>query len=192
MKTRYRPAVSDVLVLHALDLLSPYAGMTALDPSMIEHLTEGERRTAEAPAKRAEQGLPAAGFRASSKLKEGDAPTVILEAASEWQADRIVFGSHGRGAADPLMLGGVSLPIARHAPRSVEIVRGRFPAPSRKRRRQPGVRGPWLAGRSGITVCALLPCLLALPVLQPSKEVLKNNNLKRGAALRPGGKCLVS
>jgi nucleotide-binding universal stress UspA family protein len=123
VKTRYRPADSEVLILHALDLLSPYAGMTALDPSTIEHLLEGERGAAEALVNRAEKELRAAGFRVSSALKDGDARTAILETASRWQADRVVVGSHGRGTMERLMLGSVSLAIARHAPCSVEIVR---------------------------------------------------------------------
>lgn len=123
VKTRYKPAGSEVLIVHALDLLSPYAGLTALDPSAVAELIEGERRTAEALLKRAEEELRAAGFQVTWKLQEGDPRAVILETASEWQADRIVIGSHGKGAVERLMVGSVSLAILRHAHCSVEIVR---------------------------------------------------------------------
>ncbi len=124
VKARYKPGDSEVLVLHALDMLSPYAGMTALDPSAIERIFEAERSSGEALLKRAEAELHAAGFRTTSQLQEGEARNVILEVANEWKADRVVVGSHGRSGLQRFMLGSVSLAIARHAPCSVEIVRG--------------------------------------------------------------------
>jgi nucleotide-binding universal stress UspA family protein len=123
VKAQYKPADCEVLLFHALDLLSPFAGMTALDPAAIEHLVEGERRAAEAMLERAESELRGAGFRTSSRLEEGEARNLILQAAAEWHADRIVVGSHGRGGLERFMLGSVSLAIARHAPCSVEIIR---------------------------------------------------------------------
>lgn len=123
VKAQYKPADCEVLVLHALDMLSPYAGMTALDPSALKRVFEGERRVAEVLLERVEEELRAAGFLVSSTLRMGEARNVILEVASKWQADQIVIGSHGRGGFERLMLGSVSLAVARHSPCSVEIVR---------------------------------------------------------------------
>jgi nucleotide-binding universal stress UspA family protein len=58
-------------------------------------------------------------------------PNVILDnprhalprAASEWKADLIVMGSHGRGAVGRLLLGSTAQAVLRHAECSVEIVR---------------------------------------------------------------------
>lgn len=124
VKTQYKPADSEVMVLHAMDLLSPYAGMTALDPSALERISEAERRSGEALVKQAEAELRDAGFRTASRVEDGEARNAILKVASEWHADRVVVGSRGRGGLQRFMLGSVSLAMARHAPCSVEIVRG--------------------------------------------------------------------
>jgi nucleotide-binding universal stress UspA family protein len=63
----------------------------------------------------------------------GVTPTVILDnprhalprAASEWKADLIVMGSHGRGTVGRLLLGSTAQAVLRHAECSVEIVRPR-------------------------------------------------------------------
>jgi len=47
----------------------------------------------------------------------------IPRAASEWKADLIVMGSHGRGAFGRLLVGSTVQAVLRHAPCSVEIVR---------------------------------------------------------------------
>jgi len=47
----------------------------------------------------------------------------IPRAASEWKADMIVMGSHGRGAFGRLLVGSTVQAVLRHAPCSVEIVR---------------------------------------------------------------------
>jgi nucleotide-binding universal stress UspA family protein len=51
----------------------------------------------------------------------------IPRAASEWKADLIVMGSHGRGAFGRLLVGSTAQAVLRHAPCSVEIVRQRQP-----------------------------------------------------------------
>jgi nucleotide-binding universal stress UspA family protein len=47
----------------------------------------------------------------------------IPKAASEWKADLIVMGSHGRGAFVRLLMGSTAQAVLRHAGCSVEIVR---------------------------------------------------------------------
>lgn len=51
----------------------------------------------------------------------------IPKAASEWKADLIMMGSHGRGAFGRLLVGSTVQAVLRHAPCSVEIVRQRQP-----------------------------------------------------------------
>jgi nucleotide-binding universal stress UspA family protein len=67
--------------------------------------------------------LRAAGFTATSSVRNGDAREVILDGVKEWHADLVVLGSHGRKGIDRLLLGSVSDTVARHAACSVEIVR---------------------------------------------------------------------
>jgi len=48
---------------------------------------------------------------------------MIIESATNWGADLIVVGSHGRGFWGRVMLGSVSDAILHHAPCSVLVVR---------------------------------------------------------------------
>jgi nucleotide-binding universal stress UspA family protein len=48
---------------------------------------------------------------------------VILHEASQWDADLIVLGSHGRGAFDRMIMGSVAEAVAFHTTCSVEVIR---------------------------------------------------------------------
>ncbi len=67
--------------------------------------------------------LTAAGFSVTTSVVIGDARNLILDAATEWNADLIILGSHGRTGLGRFFLGSVSEAVARHAPCSVQIVR---------------------------------------------------------------------
>ena len=67
--------------------------------------------------------LRAAGFSTTMSVGDGDARQAILDCASEWRADLVVLGSHGKSGFDRLILGSVSESVARQAPCSVEVVR---------------------------------------------------------------------
>ena len=67
--------------------------------------------------------LRVAGFKAEGVVKKGKVRETILENATEWEADLIVLGSHGRKGVKRFLLGSVAESVARHAPCSVEIVR---------------------------------------------------------------------
>jgi nucleotide-binding universal stress UspA family protein len=69
------------------------------------------------------QELCCSGFNAKGTVEKGDAREIILANASEWPADLVVVGSHGRRNLKRLLLGSVAESVARHAPCSVEIVR---------------------------------------------------------------------
>lgn len=53
----------------------------------------------------------------------GNAAEALMKAASKAEADFIVVGSRGRGAAASMLLGSVSATLAREAPCDVIIVR---------------------------------------------------------------------
>jgi nucleotide-binding universal stress UspA family protein len=67
------------------------------------------------------------------KTLEGLPQEVIIEEATDWEADLIVLGSHGRGPRSQGLLGSVASSVAAEAPCAVEIVRlGKRAAHSRK------------------------------------------------------------
>jgi nucleotide-binding universal stress UspA family protein len=57
------------------------------------------------------------------EVREGSPAAEIIESATEWPADKIFIGSHGKGAVTHNLLGSVSHRVANHSPCSVEIVR---------------------------------------------------------------------
>jgi nucleotide-binding universal stress UspA family protein len=72
---------------------------------------------------RAAAALKAAGFNAKGRVVEAETRSGILDLASEWHADLIVLGSHGRKGLQRFMLGSVAESVARGAYCSVLIVR---------------------------------------------------------------------
>jgi nucleotide-binding universal stress UspA family protein len=66
--------------------------------------------------------LPNAG-EIQTDVELGTPARSIVEAATEWGADLIVMGSHGRGFWQRMYLGSVSNSVTHHAPCSVLIVR---------------------------------------------------------------------
>jgi nucleotide-binding universal stress UspA family protein len=83
---------------------------------------------------RAERALRAAGLEVSTEIRHGDPVGELISAAKAWDANCIVAGSHGLGHmgrpdTPPAGLGDVAGALARRAPLSIEIVRGR-PAPA--------------------------------------------------------------
>ena len=59
----------------------------------------------------------------TTQVLEGFVVDKILEAASDWSADLVVLGSHGRRGLTRFLLGSVSESVASHASSSVRIVR---------------------------------------------------------------------
>lgn len=59
----------------------------------------------------------------STEVVMGSPNRIIVDTATEWGADLIVVGSHGRGFWGRVMLGSVSDAVLHHAPCSVLVVR---------------------------------------------------------------------
>ena len=57
-----------------------------------------------------------AGISLTTTLFEGDAVTRILDRATDWNADLIVMGTHGRSGFERLLLGSVAEKVLRKAP----------------------------------------------------------------------------
>jgi nucleotide-binding universal stress UspA family protein len=91
-------------------------------------MEEGRRQqTAEAAqlTNRVAGVLRKAGLEVDSAIREADPRSAIVDEASEWGADLIVMGSHGRTGLKRLLLGSVAGSVVSHAPCSVEVVRTR-------------------------------------------------------------------
>jgi nucleotide-binding universal stress UspA family protein len=97
-----------------------------MEPAYTQELAavlEDDRKQANECAARATERLRRAGFQVDARVAENEVRTAILDIASEWQADLIVIGSHGRKGLSRFLLGSVAESVARHARCSVWIVR---------------------------------------------------------------------
>lgn len=116
-----RPQDSEVLIMYVVEpvvIAAPPQMAAGYYPEL-----EDQVRQAQVFVERATKTLSSAGFKTSTSIAEGDAKSVILDQATEWHAELIVLGSHGRKGLQRFLLGSVSDAVARHAPCSVLIVR---------------------------------------------------------------------
>jgi nucleotide-binding universal stress UspA family protein len=126
--SQFAPQHADVQVLHVdewpkgLPTSMAFAEGAEAANSILS-LHELRRHDAASLVAGAARQLRTAGFTTTTAVREGDARQAIVDCASEWHADVIVLGSHGKRGLDRLILGSVSDGVARHAPCSVEIVR---------------------------------------------------------------------
>lgn len=130
---RFRPEHTEVRVLHAVEWLKdlPDSFTFGVGPTYARDIVERRRKTtqeSEALVARVSARLRTAGFETSTVTPDADARHAIVEEATDWPADLIVIGSHGRRGLDRLFLGSVAESVMRHAPCSVEIVRDPHPA----------------------------------------------------------------
>jgi nucleotide-binding universal stress UspA family protein len=88
-----------------------------------EEVLEEQLKEAEKSAGHAAEALKAAGYKARTRVVEGETRSGILDVAAEWRADLIVLGSHGRKGLQRFLLGSVAESVARNAFCSVLIVR---------------------------------------------------------------------
>jgi nucleotide-binding universal stress UspA family protein len=126
--TQFRPADAEVRVFNAVDWVSdmPSSYMFAQGATCEQDLLasrDGSFKKAEQLVGQVAHRLAEAGFKATTTTPERDPRRGIIDCATEWKADLIVMGSHGRRGLDRLLLGSVAEAVLRHAPCSVEIVR---------------------------------------------------------------------
>lgn len=100
------------------------AGQVAGYPASFAPELEAETRHAREVVDKAAQELRRAGLKAEAAVESGNPKSVIIDTAAQWNADLIVVGAHGRSALERFLIGSVSEAVARHAPCSVEIIRG--------------------------------------------------------------------
>jgi len=102
--------------------------MTAIDPFFFTKaplaLAEA-KKDAQSTLNESAENLQKSGLKLRTEILLENPRHGIPRAASEWGADLIVMGSHGRGAFGRLLVGSTVQAVLRHAPCSVEIVRQR-------------------------------------------------------------------
>lgn len=115
--------ILSVVELEAAWFRTPYPPY--LDPKAMEELRENAMKRAQEAVMAAElivtnAGLPATG---TVVVPSASCKEMIINEATQWGADLIVVGSHGRRAASRFLIGSVSEAVALHANSSVEIIR---------------------------------------------------------------------
>jgi len=112
-----RPQGTEVRVLSVADLPLLIPTLYAVD------FRRESLKNAQEVVHQAEQPLIKAGYKVEAAVEEGDPKAKIVEEATNWHADLIVVGSHGRKGVDRFLMGSVSDAVSRHAPCSVQVVR---------------------------------------------------------------------
>ena len=72
---------------------------------------------------RDERRFEEAGFTVEKHVREGDPAQVLIDVATENDADLIVVGARGNTGLQRFMLGGVAGKLSHHSPQSLLIVR---------------------------------------------------------------------
>jgi nucleotide-binding universal stress UspA family protein len=123
---QFQPQGHEVRVVHVVEppplLLSREMG--GYEPRL-EEMLQRQIQEAETLVRKTAGVLERKGFAVTTNVEQGEPRSRILDIASEWQADIIVLGCHGRKGLERFLMGSVSERVAHHAPCSVQIVRGR-------------------------------------------------------------------
>jgi nucleotide-binding universal stress UspA family protein len=119
-----KPQGAEVRVLHVIEPIPVYPdGQAWAYDSEYTAVSQEQRKEAEGLVARTSQTLRDAGLKVTTAIEEGNPKVVIIDSATEWPADLIMVGSHGRKGLDRFFMGSVSEAVARHARCSVQIVR---------------------------------------------------------------------
>lgn len=116
-----------VALVHVIDppTTSAYGAVDPImgvNPVYIPEINEVQEQASEDLLKRLSSMWTGTGDGVTTISKLGQPRQEIINAASEWQADLIVLGTHGRTGFDHFISGSVSEGVARHAICPVVIV----------------------------------------------------------------------
>lgn len=117
------PQGSTVRIISVVQHYTPPATEIVLSGATLESVTRQQTEQAAQLTSRSAESVRQAGLEVETAVRHGDARSAIVDEASEWGADLIVLGSHGRTGIKRWLLGSVAGSVASHAPCSVEIVR---------------------------------------------------------------------
>ena len=90
----------------------------------VPEMLEEQKTRAAAAIEHAAASASAAGVDVTSEIRQGAAADEICAAAEESEAEMIVLGAHGWGAAKRLLFGSVSNAVLHHSTAPVLVVRG--------------------------------------------------------------------
>ena len=110
---------AEVALIHVVDTSVALGGDTGIPPNVL--IAEAEREGKKLVAGFRERlSLPASTLQF---VQSGSPPGEIVKAATEWAADLIVIGSHGRAGLRRALVGSVAEGVMRHAPCPVLVTR---------------------------------------------------------------------
>ena len=121
------PFDTNVMVVSAVP--SPYSMPDTISPQAMAILVEETEKKHREVAEGAVRRLREAGLKAESRVRVGDAGSLLEETARKEKADMIVVGSHGRSGLKKLLLGSVASHVVTHAPCTTIVVKARHAAP---------------------------------------------------------------
>ena len=119
------PSDSTIRVLSVIQPYPPPATEFVLAAATLEDIRGQQTKEADLLTRRVADTLKGTSSSPETVVREGDPRSAIVDEASEWGADLIVVGSHGRTGVKRWLLGSVANGVVSHAPCSVEVVRRR-------------------------------------------------------------------
>jgi len=120
------PTSSVIRVLTVVEqIVTATPEVAVFSPEAIEGQREYFLRVADELTTRFANWLCSNGLKAEKLVRTGDPKVVIVEEASDWEADVIAVGSHGVTGITRWLLGSVAQSVVSHAPCSVYVVRER-------------------------------------------------------------------
>ena len=123
------PGGAEIEVLSVVELILPTARaffeVPLIDNAFLESARAEAMQRSQNAIARAGEILAPTGLNVIESISVLAEPpkAVILTEASEWGADLVVLGSHGRHGVDRFLMGSVSEAVAMHAGCSVEVIR---------------------------------------------------------------------
>jgi nucleotide-binding universal stress UspA family protein len=105
------------------DVPSLISSVRSPAPNLVDEINTIARNRTENAVAVARQAFHTSGIQVSGATPMGDPRAVILNEASEWNADLIILGSRGRHGLAHLTMGSVAESVAAYAKCSVEVVR---------------------------------------------------------------------
>lgn len=119
------PSQSTIRVLSVIQPYTPPATEFVLAGATMEEMRRLQALEAEGLTSRAAEAIMSASVSLETIVREGDPRATIVDEATEWGADLIIVGSHGRTGVKRWLLGSVANAVVSHSPCSVEVIRRR-------------------------------------------------------------------
>jgi nucleotide-binding universal stress UspA family protein len=117
------PKGSEFKVVSVVEQMIPVIDPWYAAGGVIEQMIVQRKKQSEEAVESSYKILSRAGLTATTYVTAGTAKGCVIDEATEWNADLIVLGSHGRRGLTRVLLGSVSETVALNAPCSVEVIR---------------------------------------------------------------------